>query len=166
MLQRRQVMKECTIGRSHSGIFSLSQYNTIHMKKKYTKGGVTVVWNPDLCIHAGNCARGLGSVFNPKSRPWVNMDGGTSEQIIEQVGKCPSAALSILQEVTDEDSPVHSAIVQVLEDGPLRITAPCVITLADGTEEQREKDAFLCRCGHSAKKPFCDGSHKRQGFKG
>lgn len=136
------------------------------MKKKYTKGEVTVVWKPDLCIHAGNCARGLGSVFNPNLRPWVNMDGGTSEQIVSQVGKCPSGALSILEEVTSEDSPVSSAPVQVLADGPLRIPGPCIIMLVDGTEEKREKDTFLCRCGHSTRKPYCDGSHKREGFKG
>ena len=94
------------------------------------------------------------------------MDGGTSAEISAQVAKCPSGALSILEEEKSEDSPVHSAPVQVLADGPLRIPGPCVITLIDGTEEKREKDAFLCRCGHSAKKPFCDGSHKREGFTG
>jgi len=136
------------------------------MKKKYTKGNITVVWNPDLCIHSGNCARGLGSVFNPNVRPWVNMDGGTSSQIIAQVAKCPSKALSILEEVESEVSAVGNSTIQVLGDGPLRLPGPCVVTLADGTEEKREKDAFLCRCGHSTRKPYCDGSHKREGFKG
>ena len=136
------------------------------MKKKYTNGEVTVAWNPDLCIHSGNCARDLGSVFNPKVRPWINMDGGTSEQIVAQVANCPSGALSILEEETSEHSPASIVPVQVLADGPLRIPGPCVITLVDGTEEKREKDAFLCRCGHSTRKPFCDGSHKREGFKG
>jgi uncharacterized Fe-S cluster protein YjdI len=136
------------------------------MKKKYSNDDITVVWDPDLCIHAGNCARELGSVFDPKARPWVNMDGGTSEQIVGQVARCPSGALSILQEANVDIIAVQRANVQVLVDGPLRVTAPCTIVLADGTEEQREKDAFLCRCGHSAKKPFCDGSHKREGFKG
>ncbi len=136
------------------------------MKKKYTKGDVTVVWNPDLCIHSRNCADNLGSVFNPNVRPWVNMDGATSEQIVAQVAKCPSGALSILSEKEHEESPVSSAPIQVLADGPLRIPGPCVITLVDGTEENREKDAFLCRCGHSTNKPYCDGSHKREGFKG
>ncbi len=136
------------------------------MKKKYTNDEVTVVWNPDICIHSGNCARGLGSVFNPNARPWINMDGGTSEQIVAQVAKCPSGALSILQEEQSEKTPVQTVNVQVFGDGPLRIPGPCVITLADGTEEEREKDAFLCRCGHSTNKPFCDGSHKREGFVG
>jgi uncharacterized Fe-S cluster protein YjdI len=135
------------------------------MKKKYSNGDVTVGWNPGICIHAGNCARELGTVFNPNVRPWVNMDGGTSEQIVAQVGKCPSGALSILEETKDAETASPNARVQVLGDGPLRIAAPCVITLTDGTEEHREKDAFLCRCGHSTKKPFCDGSHKREGFK-
>ena len=65
------------------------------MEKKYTKDGVTVVWKPDLCIHSGNCARGLPKVFNPQARPWINMDGEDVQKIKEQVAKCPSAALSI-----------------------------------------------------------------------
>ena len=61
---------------------------------KYTNGEVTIVWKPDLCIHSGNCARGLPEVFKPKEKPWITPEGSTTEKIIEQVKKCPSGALS------------------------------------------------------------------------
>lgn len=63
---------------------------------KYTNDEVTVVWKPDLCMHSGNCVRGLQEVFNPKASPWINIHGATSDKIIDQVKKCPSGALSIL----------------------------------------------------------------------
>lgn len=63
--------------------------------KEYTKEGTTVRWKPNLCIHSEKCWRGLYSVFNPKNHPWVNMDGAPVDRIVEQVGKCPSGALSI-----------------------------------------------------------------------
>jgi uncharacterized Fe-S cluster protein YjdI len=61
---------------------------------KYTNGEMTIVWKPDLCIHSGNCARGLPSVFQPRKKPWINAEAATSAEIIEQVKKCPSGALS------------------------------------------------------------------------
>lgn len=61
---------------------------------KYTNGEVTVVWKPDICIHSKICWTELREVFDPFKRPWVNMEGGTTERIIEQVKKCPSGALS------------------------------------------------------------------------
>ena len=61
---------------------------------KYSNREVTIVWKPELCIHSGNCARGLPDVFNPRERPWINADGASTEKIIEQVKKCPSGALS------------------------------------------------------------------------
>ncbi|HRI20194.1 MAG TPA: (4Fe-4S)-binding protein [Panacibacter sp.] len=61
---------------------------------KYSNGVVTVVWKPDTCIHSRICWAGLNEVFNPSLRPWINMDGATTEQIIDQVRKCPSGALS------------------------------------------------------------------------
>ena len=65
------------------------------MKKTYTKGATTVLWEPDKCVHSGVCARGLSEVFRPKERPWVNMDGASEKDIIAQVKLCPSGALSI-----------------------------------------------------------------------
>ena len=61
---------------------------------KYTNGEVTIVWKPDLCIHSGNCARGLPDVFKPREKPWIDANGASTEKIMEQVKKCPSGALS------------------------------------------------------------------------
>ena len=61
---------------------------------KYSNGEVTIVWKPDLCIHSGNCVRGLSDVFKPRQKPWINADGASTEKIIVQVKKCPSGALS------------------------------------------------------------------------
>jgi len=61
---------------------------------KYTNGEVTVVWKPEICQHSTICWNGLIQVFNPNEKPWIKMDGASTERIIEQVKKCPSGALS------------------------------------------------------------------------
>lgn len=65
------------------------------MKKEYSNGEITVVWQPDLCIHCAECAKGLHQVFRPQEKPWVQMGDIASEEIVAQVQKCPSGALSI-----------------------------------------------------------------------
>ena len=65
-----------------------------NLTKEYTNGEVTIVWKNGLCIHSGNCVRGLREVFNPKVSPWIDAAAATTEEIIEQVKKCPSGALS------------------------------------------------------------------------
>ncbi len=60
----------------------------------YTNGEITIVWKPDTCIHSTLCWKGLIEVFNPKRRPWIDANAATTDQIMEQVNKCPSAALS------------------------------------------------------------------------
>ncbi|MDH4057704.1 MAG: (4Fe-4S)-binding protein [Cyclobacteriaceae bacterium] len=62
--------------------------------KKYTNGEVTIVWRPSICAHSGICSHGLREVFNPQKRPWITPEGSTTAKIIEQVKKCPSAALT------------------------------------------------------------------------
>lgn len=65
-------------------------------QKEYSNGEITVIWKPGLCQHSTNCWKGLINVFDPRKKPWINMDGAGSERIIEQVKKCPSGALSYL----------------------------------------------------------------------
>ena len=55
---------------------------------------------------------------------------------------------------------------RVIANGPVIITGPVEVTLADGTVEIKEKRASFCRCGASANKPYCDGKHKESDFVG
>lgn len=55
--------------------------------------------------------------------------------------------------------------IQPSDNGPLLVRGPVKLIDPDGNEfEAKGKSIALCRCGASADKPFCDGSHKRIGF--
>ena len=66
-------------------------------QKEYSNEDITVIWKPGLCQHSTRCWKGLINVFNPQEKPWININGDTSERIIEQVKKCPSGALSYFE---------------------------------------------------------------------
>ena len=61
---------------------------------EYTNGEITVVWQPDLCIHSANCVKNLPVVFKPKEKPWIRVENASSEEIMNAIDKCPSGALS------------------------------------------------------------------------
>lgn len=62
--------------------------------KKYSNGDLTIVWKPNQCIHSAKCFNGLSDVFNPQKKPWISPEGASIAQIIDQIKKCPSGALS------------------------------------------------------------------------
>jgi len=51
-------------------------------------------------------------------------------------------------------------------NGPLKVEGNLEICAGSGRVVQRGSTVFLCRCGASQNKPFCDGSHKTIGFVG
>jgi len=65
-----------------------------NLTKEYTNGEVTIVWKNSLCIHSAKCVRGLPQVFNAKANPWINITAATTDQLVDQLSKCPSGALS------------------------------------------------------------------------
>jgi uncharacterized Fe-S cluster protein YjdI len=65
-------------------------------EREYSNDEITVEWRPSLCIHCGDCHRGLPAVFNPEARPWVNLAGASTAEIVKQVEQCPSEALKVV----------------------------------------------------------------------
>jgi uncharacterized Fe-S cluster protein YjdI len=76
-------------------------YARRHSMQEYKKSDKVVVrYDPAICIHAGECVRGLPSVFSLSRKPWIDVNAATAAEIIEQVKRCPSGALSYLLEKT------------------------------------------------------------------
>ncbi|MGN6647833.1 MAG: (4Fe-4S)-binding protein [Cytophaga sp.] len=68
--------------------------------KHYSNDDITIVWQPLKCTHSTFCwkgATGLINVFDPSRRPWITPEGGTTEEIIERIERCPSGALSYVR---------------------------------------------------------------------
>lgn len=62
--------------------------------KEYSNGEIAIIWKPKCCNHSGICCKLLPKVYDIDRRPWIDPLGATSDQIIEQVSKCPTGALS------------------------------------------------------------------------
>lgn len=90
----------------------------------------------------------------------------------------PTSSLKLLDEIrwreynTAMDRQKANVTVTVRESGPYRISGQVRVVDADGNQYDVESKRIggeggyfsLCRCGGSSTKPFCDGTHKRNGF--
>jgi CDGSH-type Zn-finger protein len=64
-----------------------------------------------------------------------------------------------------KDNDMKAAEFRVLKNGPLQVSGNFILKSSDGKEMETRDVIFLCRCGASGNKPFCDGSHRRVGLK-
>ena len=140
-------------------------------KKNYTNGEVTIVWQPKMCIHSAKCWRGensLPEVFNPAEKPWIKPEGASTDKIIQQVNNCPSGAISYFMndEIEKSESSVSEIIAETVSNGPLLVYGNIIVKDSEGNKTQKNKVTAFCRCGASANKPYCDGSHVKINFQG
>jgi uncharacterized Fe-S cluster protein YjdI/CDGSH-type Zn-finger protein len=160
--------------------------------REYVGDGITVHWDSGRCIHSGNCWHGAPTVFRLAARPWVHLDGADANEVARVVDTCPSGALTYTrtdgtpngrrgrgagedptaaraadsempQEPTAQRTAATLAIITPQANGPLSVKGPVGLTRPDGSTQVAQR-LLLCRCGHSASKPNCDGSHSRVGF--
>ena len=62
--------------------------------QSYETPEITVTFDPNICTHAAKCVRGLPTVFNTKSQPWISPGAAPDDAVEAQVAQCPSGALS------------------------------------------------------------------------
>ena len=159
--------------------------------RRHRNDEITVYWKPSACVHASYCYRELIEVFDPSRRPWVDMNGSTTERIIEVVNLCPTEALAWKwndeaknadvrrdqlnhikfrrPELLNEDKPAEEeqpVSVKIMVDGPIVIKGNFTLNYSGKKKEVRESLISICRCGISDHQPFCDGQHRKIGFIG
>jgi CDGSH-type Zn-finger protein len=92
-----------------------------------------------------------------KNKPFC--DGSHRDIGFSASGEPPSGKTDML--------PVRDGVLAIdpQANGPLRVRGNLEITSGTGRVVARVVSAYLCRCGGSATKPFCDGTHAKIGFK-
>jgi CDGSH-type Zn-finger protein len=117
---------------------------------------------PPLCAFARFC--------DPNGQVW-GLVKKTDEreariQFLNEVGQCPAGRLVAVDNATGADlEPRLEPSIGLVEDprgpvmGPLWVRGGIPVIAADGHAYQVRNRAALCRCGRSATKPYCDGSH-------
>jgi uncharacterized Fe-S cluster protein YjdI len=134
-------------------------------RRTYTGAAVEVDWEPKLCIHMQNCVRSLPQVFKADERPWIVIDAATADEVAAAVERCPTGALHYrrLDGAPQEQAPAETT-VDPRPNGPLFLRGRLRIVDDDGDVIREDTRVALCRCGGSANKPFCDGTHRTNGF--
>ena len=149
--------------------------------RKYSNSEITVHWKPAKCIHATTCYRELRKVFDPRKRPWVDMYGAPTDDILDIVRRCPTNALTfewneegqisdkppeseLSQEERLKEAENQPAEIRIMRDGPYVVEGDFTIIGSDGQEKKKMLMTSFCRCGASEEMPFCDGSHRLEDF--
>jgi len=134
-------------------------------RDKYVGEKITVLFNGGVCAHAAHCVNDLPAVFKIDADPWIQPDSASVEELVAQIDKCPSGALSYSINDEERKIPPRDPNVTVLKDGPYSVTGGIDLAGQEWCDGVSNERYALCRCGASKNKPFCDGSHSAVGFK-
>ncbi len=168
--------KLCRCGHSSNKPFCDSTHKKIGFDGTETASrepyddGVTFYEGPTLSLKDNESLCAFARFCDPAGQVWalVNQtdEEGPRIQFMHEAGSCPGGRLVAVDNVSESDMelrlPVSIGLVidtRAKVDGPLWIRGGIPITGADGYEYEVRNRVALCRCGRSANKPYCNGSH-------
>jgi uncharacterized Fe-S cluster protein YjdI/CDGSH-type Zn-finger protein len=131
--------------------------------RDYSAPGLTIHWDSTLCYHAAECVKAQPAVFDPTRKPWIVTDDAAGDDIAAAIDKCPSGALTYTR-VEDDAADGPAASISVRPGGPLVVSGELEVVDDHGAVVRRATRLALCRCGSSATKPYCDGTHASVDF--
>ncbi|HTQ05118.1 MAG TPA: ferritin-like domain-containing protein [Polyangiaceae bacterium] len=122
---------------------------------------LTLLYEGKKCIHSRFCVTWGPRVFLANVEgPWIHPDAMDVEALAEIAHACPSGAIRYRRKDGKPDEAVPPVnLLAVREAGPYAVRADMLL---DGQNVGFR--ATLCRCGGSKNKPYCDGTHKENGF--
>lgn len=133
--------------------------------RTYTSDDIDVQYSLKRCIHAAECVKRLGSVFDTAKKPWIQPGEASADAVAETILHCPTGALHYERKDGGDAEPAPAANdLQIVENGPLYVRGSVKIVASDGSVLLEDNRVALCRCGASNNKPLCDNSHLRAGF--
>jgi CDGSH-type Zn-finger protein/uncharacterized Fe-S cluster protein YjdI len=134
--------------------------------KEYRSERIVVSFDPERCIHARYCVRGLPEVFDPSERPWVRPDQANPDHVAEVLMRCPTGALQFECRDCGAPEPIpQENVIAVGVNGPLYVRGDVNIKGPLGETLLEDTRVALCRCGESRNKPLCDNAHKQTSFR-
>lgn len=128
---------------------------------EYSGEKLTLRDNETLCASMRFCDRGENA--------WAYTENSADEHCyqaaVEEVGKCPSGRLALLDNDGNQIEPFLNPEIMAVEStvhscrGPLWVKGGIEVEGYDCTPYEKRNRVTLCRCGESKNKPFCDSSH-------
>lgn len=132
--------------------------------RDYEHEGLVVHWDSSKCIHVAACIRLGDGCFDSSRRPWVDLTLVDRDTVIGAVEACPTGALRWSTTAGETEQPPAPATMRPVRGGPMLVRGDIEIVDRDGHPIGTGPRAALCRCGNSRNQPFCDNSHRTEGF--
>lgn len=171
----------CRCGKTGNAPFCDGSHKTADVDLEETASfqplleGATVIEGPTRTLADNEAYCAYGRFCDAGDRIWTQVTeaGAASENLTERMAQhCPAGRLLVFDNATGQPvEKMEAPSLGLIEDPALGVSGPIMVTggirveSADGRSYEIRNRQALCRCGQSANKPFCDGSHASTAFR-
>lgn len=148
-------------------------HNTLHVRAQgpyYARGKLRVLmadgelYFEDVRVAFCRCGKSQLKPFCDNSHVAAEFDDPGAIVVPTAAGAASATAQGSVESAGDGSDEHGELSIKLRANGPLRLDGEFELISADRQTVYRGTETALCRCGGSANKPFCDGSHRHNGF--